>query len=1600
MLSTRWIVEILCVAIAYALAGRFGLLFAVPPGYATPIWPASGIALACTLLLGHRIWPGIVLGSFLVNVWTGFETDTLPALASSLVIPIAIGIGAALQAVVGSFLIRRFAKFPNLLVKEREILSFLFWGATSCVVNSVIGVMVLLLSNKISLSNFVINVGTWWIGDTMGVFVFSPILLMLQPYELFKARRMMVTVPMVIAFMLTITLVNHVASWERERLNAKFSHDVTVMSGALEKSLNNYHGILRSLQSFYAASQYIDRQEFRTFAISTLAYFPWISALSWNPRIPLNRRAEFERATRAEGYPDFSITEIGGDGQLIVARERPEYVSVHYLDPYQGNEKALGYDVASQADRREALEKARDSGQFTVTRQIKLVQDSGNQLGILAFMPIYHNHLPHETLEERRQNLAGYMVAILHPDDILGEFMEDMDEEGVIHQLFDHISATENDLLFKCRHEFGDKDITAKAKGIFSELIPERKKISIWFGGRHWQFDVSATQEYVNLHYAKNTWLIVVFGFLVTTMVEVFVMLISGREILLKRAVDERTNDLSKTKELMEAILSSVGEGIYGVDTAKKIMFANPVVTKIIGWEPNDLIQKNSHDLLHHTRLDGSPYPQCECLIYSVIENNIIQHVGNEILWRKDGTSFPVEYTSAPIVQRGEITGAVVVFRDVTEQQRINDQLNRNHEILACIDRLQNLFISEGATGRLFDVILADILTLTGSEYGFIYQSSTDIAGKRHQRALAISNVSWNDETRQFYKKYVPSEFRSCEPNGLNAATIITGNDPVGDPHGHLPTGHPPVNTFLNIPLHVRNEMIGNIGLANRSGGYDEKFVQYLQPAIDVVSQIMEACRNERRRSEAERELQKSNARFDDLVSRISIGVYIFCFRPDGKMGFEYVSPRFCEILGIDAESVLRDASLAFSVAHPDDRENLIRANDEASRTLAVFRWEGRFVIRGETRYLRIESNPTPMEEGSSRWNGIITDITEPKVVEKKLRDESRKNETLLSMASDGIHLLDNRGNLILFSDSFARTLGYSHEEVTQLNVTDWDVSIPKEQIIDVIQQIILSPSRFETKHRRKDGVIIDVEINATGIEVNGQHYLYASSRDVTERKQAEAALVQSEQRFRSLFENMQTGFVLHEIITDPEGHPVDYLFLLVNDAYIRITGFDPQDLIGRRVTEVYPGVREDTIDWIKFYGEIALLGGHRNIESYSRGLDRWFDIIAYSPQPRQFAVLVTDITIRKKTEEALQRSEERLILATQAANIGIWDLDLLQDVLIWDDTMLALYGIGREDFSNNIDAWLSRLHPEDRTWGEDEILNAIQRNKHFNSEFRVVHPNGAIRHIKSYAKIHCQDQGTPIRILGVNWDITEQKQIEEEVLRSNRELEQFGYSISHDMRQPLRMISSYLQLIQMSIGKQLDNEQREYLHFATDGAKRLDAMLLGLLEYSRIGRKGDPPVWVESRSILDDALLFLGPAITEANANLRIEGEWPKIFISYNELLRLMQNLIANALKFRLAERIPEVLVSSAVVRNRWQWKVIDNGIGIPPDQIGRLFQVFQRLQSRALYEGTGIGLALCRKIVEHYEGRIGVESAGEGQGCTFWVDLPILDDLTEVPR
>jgi len=373
----------------------------------------------------------------------------------------------------------------------------------------------------------------------------------------------------------------------------------------------------------------------------------------------------------------------------------------------------------------------------------------------------------------------------------------------------------------------------------------------------------------------------------------------------------------------------------------------------------------------------------------------------------------------------------------------------------------------------------------------------------------------------------------------------------------------------------------------------------------------------------------------------------------------------------------------------------------------------------------------------------------------------------------------------------------------------------------------------------------------------------------------------------------------------------------------------------------------------------------------------------------------MSDITAEREAERALKESEERYRTVVNSLAEGIVVQDQDGAVIACNPAAARILGTPSSPDCGWTHPLWRHIHADGTEFRPEDHPVAMTLRTGEPAEgvvMGLVKPDRSVTWIEiSTAPLWGALPDHPSGAVASILDITNRKEFEDELSRSNAELEQFAYAVSHDLREPLRMVASYMQLLSRKLGTTLDEDGKEFIGFAVDGAKRMDRMLVALLEYSRVGRIGQPMEWVDSRRVLDEALLFLSPVIERLGADIRIEGEWPEIFASGDEIERLFQNLLGNALKYHQDGAVPILHVGSGLEAAEWRFSVQDNGIGIAPDQLGRLFKVFQRLHGNDRYEGSGVGLALCRKIAQRHDGRIWAESPGDGAGSTFILALPI---------
>lgn len=323
-----------------------------------------------------------------------------------------------------------------------------------------------------------------------------------------------------------------------------------------------------------------------------------------------------------------------------------------------------------------------------------------------------------------------------------------------------------------------------------------------------------------------------------------------------------------------------------------------------------------------------------------------------------------------------------------------------------------------------------------------------------------------------------------------------------------------------------------------------------------------------------------------------------------------------------------------------------------------------------------------------------------------------------------------------------------------------------------------------------------------------------------------------------------------------------------------------------------------------------------------------------------------------------------------------------------------TMFGYDADRLKNDPDLWQMLVHPDDVPMLADELGKQLALGNTGRVTYRAFRADGRLIYCEQIFTLLKDETGRPLGTAGLVLDVSERKlaeeeakQFAEELRRSNAELEQFAYVASHDLQEPLRMITSYLQLIEQRFSGQIDSDAHEFIAFAVEGAARMKSLIIDLLTYSRVQRARLEFGPVAMESVLKQATNNLQVAIAEYNAQIT-SSSLPDVTANEGQMIQLMQNLIGNALKFR-RELPPEIHISCEKGKTEWIFHVRDNGIGIDDDYKDRIFVIFQRLHGRDQYPGTGIGLAVCKKIVERHNGRIWIKSK-VGEGTSFFFTLP----------
>ncbi|MFD1563857.1 PAS domain S-box protein [Haloarchaeobius amylolyticus] len=755
---------------------------------------------------------------------------------------------------------------------------------------------------------------------------------------------------------------------------------------------------------------------------------------------------------------------------------------------------------------------------------------------------------------------------------------------------------------------------------------------------------------------------------------------------------------------------------------------------------------------------------------------------------------------------------------------------------------------------------------------------------------------------------------------------------------------------------------------------------------------------------QSEASLQENREAFQSLVDAVE-EYAIFRLDPAGRVVSWNKGAR--TLKGYDREEIIGEH---FSTFYTDEdraagvpERNLEQALDTGSTED-----EGWRVRKDGTQFwANVTITPVLDDDGTHRgYLKVTRDMTERWKREQELETEL---ERIFGRISDAFYAVDDEFRFTHVNEHAEELL--EHSEAELLGETLWDV-FPDIRGFDEVRDAF--HTALETQQSTSYELYYDtldfwVEANLYPSESGISVYF----RDVTERREREQELERTERRFEAIFEdpNILVGLLEPDgTVLDINGTAMDYIDAdladVTGDPFWETPwwgeGGDGERADGSRsATNAHP-VPTDIQSKVREWTERAATGEYVNFEvDLTRPDGEWYTLKGvFRPVTNDDGDVVSivvsdrDITERKKRERELEESEQRYrTLAENFPNgvVTLFDHDL-------EYTLVSGQGFDRIplDPADAEGRYFDDVWPEEESDTLEPALRAALAG-----EERSVELEYAGREWVVYAVPITDSRGDIFGGVTMAHDITERKEyqrkLEVTIARleeSNERLEQFAYAASHDLQEPLRMISSYLQLIESRYADELDADGEEFLAFAVDGAERMQDMIEGLLEYSRVETQGDPFEPVDLESALESVLSDLQFRIEETNAEIAA-GDLPRIEGDADQLRQVFQNLLSNAIKYS-GDDPPRISVDAERRGREWKISIYDEGIGIEPDEQDRVFDVFQRLHSREEHAGTGIGLALCQRIVERHDGEIWVESE-PGAGSTFSFTLPAAEDATQ---
>jgi PAS domain S-box-containing protein len=630
--------------LAYVITGRLGLLLAVPPGYATAVFVPAGIAVGAMYMAGPSTLSGIFIGSLLLNVWIGYSIADHLALSSAAT-AVVIALASTLQAALGGTVLRRAIGYPAPLDNPRDLLLLLVLSPLFCLTSASFSLAAMWALGAVRSGDLPSNWTTWWAGDTLGVLVALPLLFVFaaEPRNLWRSRLWSVAVPMVLCFGLFVAIFIRVNSWEHDQSLFEFRLRSQQFADSMRATLEEQRGFLEQLSdAFVSRHEPVTRREFHGLVHTLLHRFPIIQSVEWAPSVQSADRERFETAQRAE-LPGFEIRQRAPSGELRSADDRAQFYPVTYVEPLDGNERAIGFDLASNDTRQLAIEAATTSGNLAATAPIRLVQEQGSQYGILLIDSVSSG-----------PSGAGIVVVVLR----MGTF-----------------AAT---LVDPLRSALNLRLADAAADAPFFDEIPKSVPILFQtefnFGNRRYVVNTTPSPGYLAARRGWQSWAVLAAGALGTGLIGGLLLLGTGhvyRFELLTKKLQENEASLREKEAELESIIYRTPFMLIRLDRDLRYRVISHAYLEMTGRRPEQVVGRRLSDILSDKDFQAiRPY------VEKVLQGNRVEFE-REVNYQGVGTRFLHVIYTPEKDDSGTVTGWIASMLDITERKRAEEEQKR-----------------------------------------------------------------------------------------------------------------------------------------------------------------------------------------------------------------------------------------------------------------------------------------------------------------------------------------------------------------------------------------------------------------------------------------------------------------------------------------------------------------------------------------------------------------------------------------------------------------------------------------------------------------------------------------------------------------------------------------------------------------------------------------------------------------------------------------------------------------------------------------------------------------------------------------------------------